>query len=217
MSIRQAPRVVAAFAVSLVASTSAAVPRDYEVKTPSSRVTVHVYRAGVLSGLGHDHLFSAQRFGGSIRADGSAPEHTRVQLRVAADSLEDGEPGLSASDRAKVNQQTRDQVLEARRYPSIDFVGDHLVLDATGAAAGPGADARVMRGILLGTLTLHGRLKAVRIPFRATVGPDGVVATGEVRLNLRDFGIKAPSAGLGTVKVKDVVVVRFELHAAPGR
>jgi polyisoprenoid-binding protein YceI len=200
----------------LVASTSAAEPRTYRFDAASSRLTIQVFRGGALSGLGHDHLLLVQRWSGLVRADESAPESTQVELHAEADSLRDQQPDLSEADRAEVDRQTRDQVLEAGRYPGIDFVADHLELEPPGAAEGAAGEAREQRGTLAGTLTLHGRSRPVRIAFRATAGPDGVAASGDVHLGLRDYGIKAPSAGLGLVKVKDDVVVRFELKAAPG-
>lgn len=200
----------------LLANAVEAAPRTYDVDTEQSQLFVRVFRSGLLSGLGHDHLFMPQRWSGTIRFDPEAPPTAQARLRVAADSLQDHEPGLSDSDRAKVNAQVRDQVLEARRFPSIDIVADRLETEVPqGSVSDSGAQGQPMHGQLVGIITLHGVTRPIRIPFQATVAPIGIAGSGSVRLNVKEFGIEPGSAALGTVSVKDEVLISFELNARP--
>ncbi|MGC4121050.1 MAG: YceI family protein [Myxococcales bacterium] len=199
----------------LVSGPSAhAEPRTYLVDTEHSQLSVQVFKSGALSALGHDHLFLPERWYGRLQVDPQAPERSHVQLRVEANSLRYHEPGLSDSDRAKVEAQTRDQVLEAARFPTIALDAQRIVLDVPPSAA-EGTGALDLHGELDGTLTLHGVTRPLRVPFHATVTEGSVSGTGGVTLSLREFGIKPVSAALGAVSVKDEVQVSFELTARP--
>jgi polyisoprenoid-binding protein YceI len=195
-----------------LAGAARAEPRTYVIDTQRSQLMVQVFKSGMLSGLGHDHLFLPQRWNGQIRFDPSAPEQTVVQLRVFADSLRDHEPGLSDADRAKVEAQTRGQVLEAERFPTIVLDATSLALDMPASPAGGGLE---VHGVLVGTFTLHGVTRPLRIPVHATVTEGGISGTGGVTLSLKEFGIKPASAALGAVSVKDQVQVSFDLAAKP--
>lgn len=206
----------AAAATFLLATAAHATPRTYSVDTNRSELFVRVFRSGLLSKLGHDHLFMPERWDGTILFDPEIPAAVQVRLRVAADSLRDHEPGLSDSDRAKVNEQAKYQVLQAQRFPTIDVVADRMEAPAPqGVAGGSGIQGQEMHGQLLGTITLHGVTRPIGIPFHATVTPTGITGNGSVRLSLKEFGIKPGSAALGTVSVKDEVEVSFELSAPP--
>ena len=67
-----------------------------------------------------------------------------------------------------------------------------------------------------GTLSIAGAEKPVTMDVVATRAADGAIrATGEVALLMTDFGIKPPTAMLGTLKTKDKVEVKFELLVGP--
>jgi len=93
----------------------------------------------------------------------------------------------------------------AARFPTVEFRADSVRLGAQALGE--------VRGTLQGTLTLHGHTRSLGVPIEATVSGDSVAGTGSVRLRLSDFGIKPASAALGTVSVKDEIVVSFRLVA----
>ena len=69
-----------------------------------------------------------------------------------------------------------------------------------------------VQGEVTGDLTLGGVRKAITMKGSATNGGDGmlrVVGTHEIRMS--DYGLKAPTLMLGTMKVGDVVKVSFDL------
>lgn len=201
---------VVGVATALVGTSARAAERTFDLGPETCHLTVRVFRAGMLSSMGHEHLFFPDRWSGRIRVD-EALARTAVELRVDATSLHDREPGLSDSDRVKVEQQTRDEVLEADRYPYITFVANQLKVEAASAPPSAGAGGKELRGTLAGTITLHGHARPLEVPFAATLTSDTLVARGSVRLKLHDFGIKPPSAALGTIKVKDELLVGFDV------
>jgi polyisoprenoid-binding protein YceI len=66
---------------------------------------------------------------------------------------------------------------------------------------------------LNGDLTLHGVTKRIAVPVSATITPQQLQAKGQYTLRQTDFGIKPYSAAGGTVKVKNEVVVHFNIIA----
>jgi polyisoprenoid-binding protein YceI len=73
------------------------------------------------------------------------------------------------------------------------------------------ADGAV-RGTLAGTLTLGGVTRPIAVEASgAGAGPNALRVTGTHQLKLSDFGLKAPSLMMGTMKVGDVVTVGFDL------
>jgi polyisoprenoid-binding protein YceI len=69
-----------------------------------------------------------------------------------------------------------------------------------------------VRGTLTGTLTLGGVQKPITVTATGRGGGDGVLrVAGTHELKLSDYGLKAPSLMMGTMKVGDVVKVGFDL------
>lgn len=69
-----------------------------------------------------------------------------------------------------------------------------------------------VRGTLTGTLTLGGVQKPITVTATGRGGADGVLrVAGTHELKLSDYGLKAPSLMMGTMKVGDAVTVGFDL------
>ena len=95
------------------------------------------------------------------------------------------------------------KALQAKAHPTIEF-------RLSGYEVARGGDG--VQGTLTGTLALAGQQKTISIPAQARAGGDGVLrVTGAHELNMREYGIKPPTLMLGTLKVDEKVVVRFDL------
>jgi len=161
-----------------------------------SHLTINVYKSCVFSAFADNHTIRAPLQEGTLSATGALS----VTIRVRARDLQVLDPGLSPAKRQEV--QTRmlgSEVLDVETYPDITF--------ASTAVAPAGAD----RWTVTGTLTLHGRSRALTLD----AGRAGGIYRGSVRLKQRDFGIAPISIAGGTVKVKDEVLIEFEIAAAP--
>ncbi len=65
---------------------------------------------------------------------------------------------------------------------------------------------------LSGDLTLGGVKKAITMNAKATSAEDGALkVTGTKDITLSEYGLKAPTLMMGTLKVSDVVQVHFDL------
>jgi polyisoprenoid-binding protein YceI len=63
-----------------------------------------------------------------------------------------------------------------------------------------------------GTLQVAGHERTIELQGLITPEPKGLHLEGEYPLLMTDFGIKPPTLMMGAIKVKDRVVIHFDLH-----
>lgn len=100
------------------------------------------------------------------------------------------------------------EALDSAKHPELAFA-----LQAAKVASTDGASTGVE---VDGTLTVAGVAKPVHLVL--TVRQDGarLLASGELPLKMTDFGIKPPTAMLGTMKTGDAVTVKIDAVLVPG-
>ena len=179
---------LALWAASLAWTATAAAPID----TGKSVMTVRVYKAGVLSALGHDHKIAAPIAGGTV--DTAARQ---AELRVNAGALRVSDPQASDKDRAEIQStMLGPDVLDAERHPEIVFRSSGV--EAMGAGS----------WMVRGNLTLHGETRPVTVEVRER----DAHYVGSSRFKQTDFGMKPVKVAGGTVRVKDEVRIEFDIQ-----
>jgi polyisoprenoid-binding protein YceI len=98
------------------------------------------------------------------------------------------------------------EVLESAKNPKITFKSVSV-----GDVKRTGNDAYSF--VVNGDLTLHGVTKRIAVPVAATITAQELRAIGKYTLKQSDYGIKPYSAAGGTIKVKDEIVVNFNIVA----
>jgi polyisoprenoid-binding protein YceI len=164
---------------------------SYDAK--DARCRVFTFKEGLLSAVAHDLEIDVTRFSVTVEGDTVTATFDPKSLRVLH-AMHDGAPragALSDKDRAKIESNIEGDVLRVSRHPEIRF------------------SAKASGSELDGTLTLAGRTRSLRVPFRT----EGNRRVAEVTLHQPDFGIAPYSAMLGTLKIKPDVRVRIELPA----
>lgn len=191
------------------ATGARASPAAWQADTSKSRIVVRVFKKGLLSGTAHDHHFVPNEWRATASFDPTGPADVHVEVVIAAaDSLRDDQPKLSPGDREKVNRQAAGRdVLDASRYREIRFKASKLELSAPAL----GQPAGKFQGVLVGTLSLHGRERSLSVRLVATAEGGGRRVVGMVSFKQSDFGIEPYSGFLGTIAVKDEVNVDFDL------
>jgi len=183
----------------------------WSIDASQSRLIVHVLPAGLLSSALHAHHFQPDEWSGEVAWDPEHPRNVRVEVRVAAGSLQDHQPKLSAKDRVKVEGQTRGAgILDAGKFPQILFQAQELELERS-----PSGGSGDFRGTLKGTLTLHGKTLPLGFPIQGKVSGDRFEASAAAGFKQSDFGIQPYSTALGTVAVKDEITVEIFLAGVP--
>ncbi len=157
---------------------------------------VFTFKEGLLSKVAHDLKIRVTSF--QLSVDESAVkgsfDPTSLQVVCARRDGQDDQNALSDGDKAKIEQNIRKDVLEAKRHGAITFASTEVSRNG---------DHATVRG----DLTLHGVTRA--ISARVTREEDWW--TTEVRLHQPDFGIKPFTAMLGTLKVQPDVRVQLRV------
>lgn len=190
---RRAIQILSRAALPLLA-LAAGRAQPHPIDTAKSTMTVHVYKAGMLSAFGHDHEIAAPIAQGSVDVAGR-----KVELVVNTSTMRVQDPKASEKDRGEVQKtMLGPDVLDADTHKEIRFHS------AAAEPAGPGAWK------VSGELTIHGATRPVSLDVREH---DGHYA-GTCKLKISEFGIKEIKAAGGTVKVKDEIQIDFDIQLA---
>lgn len=204
-----APRRVAVAALLLFAGggLTGAEPETFVVDTESSRVCVHLGRAGLLRFMGHEHEIDAPIAEGRVEVEPADPTRSLVDLRWQAALLAIVPGTEPEKDVPTVEERMRGpEVLDVTQHVGIRFWSFEVLVEDADPAAGR------WRLRLRGGLELKGDRHTVEIPVEVRRRGADLVATGEAKLRLRDLGVEPPSVA-GVVKVSNDFRVTFEVRA----
>jgi polyisoprenoid-binding protein YceI len=186
-------RLAKATFVALIACV-AAWGQPHTIDAAHSTMTVHVYKAGMLSAFGHDHEVAARLAEGSIDAGAR-----KVELRVEAPALRVVDAKASDKDRGEIQAtMLGPEVLDAQQFKEIRFRSTSVSQSTPGVWT------------VAGDLTLHGQTRPVSVQVREKDGR----YSGSCKLNFTEFGIKPVKAAGGAVRVKDEVQIEFDIQVA---
>jgi len=148
------------------------------------------------------HSFRGQthKINGYFTLQSSAPPQiAEAKVIIEAASLETGNTERDAD--------MRNDFLEVRRFPSIEFGVTELVSPRS-IAGGTEWDL-----VLQGRLMVHGITRDVKVPATISLGSERVMARGQIRLDMRDYNIRVPRLLL--IPMKSEVLVGFAVVAQP--
>ncbi len=166
-----------------------------KINTSISKVTVHVYKAGIFSAFGDNHTIAAPISSATLDTDKRS-----VELTFRVKDMKVVDPGSSDSKRQQVeNNMKGGKVLDGVRFPEITFVSASV--EQQGEA----------NYLVHGKLTLHGTTKPVNVPVLFKGGR----YSGTVKLKQTDFGITPITIAGGAVKVKDMLELDFDIATEP--
>jgi hypothetical protein len=159
-----------------------------------STLTLHVHRKGLFSGRGADYTVVAPVVSGLVDV-----EHRNVDIVVRTNGVTFSDPAVSARVRRDVEEALRGpRVLDVEAYPEIHFSAGDITEAAPGQYRAPG------------TLELHG------VTQQLVFDVDGTPTHfhGRAVVHASDFGIPPLSFAGGLVRIKDDIVVEFDLFGA---
>ena len=176
----------------------------YVVVPRVSRFQVQAFAAGLLSALGHNPIIAIRGLVGEMSFREPGFQDASLVLRVDASSLALVDE-VSETDRREIERNMHRDVLETELFPEIVFVSDAISVE--NGSREP-YDIR-----LNGNLTLHGQTRFVAIDARVAVQGELLRAFGSFNIWQSDFNIRLVSIAGGTLKLKDELVLRFDLSA----
>jgi polyisoprenoid-binding protein YceI len=168
-------------------------PAPSTSKPQESAVTIHVFKAGLFSGLAHNHVVLAPIGGASIE-----PDAKKAEVSFSTRDMKVIDPEVSEKDRAEIQStMLGPKVLDSARYPEVRFKSSRIEQTSP-------EHYRVT-----GTLDLHGKQKELSFDVTGT----SEHYHGATKLKQTDFGIQPISLFGGSVKVKDELQLEFDLYA----
>ncbi len=177
------------------------------------RVTVHVFREGVVSALGHDLVLESTQWEGTAEVDLADPASSRVRVAVPIRSLvvkeaQGGLRKLTAEDEANIAERIA-ATLRADEQPNLEFRSTAVLIVESPQDivedTGPGA------GTMKGILALAGREEPLDAEFSFMIQPGTLRLTGRAEVVQTKWGV-TPFRGLRFgLKVRDSVEVHFDV------
>ena len=204
--------------MALLAPAATAAGAVLAVDPASSRMHIHLDRAGLAGFLGHAHEIEAPLNDGRVEIVADDPSRSSVRLEFeTAPSPSCPGPSRRATCRASRLRMRGPEVLDAEAHPAIAFESAAVTVRDAGARHEAATAAAALHLLVRGTLRLRGQPVEVEIPVEVRREAQGFVASGETSLELRALGIEPPAVA-GVVKVANRFRLSFELHctaAAP--
>ncbi|MGH9754924.1 MAG: YceI family protein [Blastocatellia bacterium] len=180
--------------------------RTYTIVPSESSFWVFAGKSGLFSMLAHDHEIGVKSFSGRVVVPEVGASGGSLEMEIDATSLAVLDKKPSEEDKKKIFDSMHNEVLESAKHRKITFKSVSV-----SDVKQTGNDAYSF--IVNGDLTLHGVTKRIAVPVAATITPQQLRATGKYTLKQTDYGIKPYSAAGGTIKVKNEVVVNFNIVA----
>ena len=176
----------------LISCSDKAAGQQSSIDTAHSKLMIHVSKSGLFSGFADNHEVEASIAKGSVDAKSG-----QIRLSVDSRQMRVLDPQLSSDKRQQVQERMLGpEVLDSIRFPEITFESTRVEREHEGSTR------------VDGLLSLHG----VRKPISVLVHVENGRYTGKFAMRQRDFAITPVSIAGGTVKVKDELVIEFDIH-----
>jgi len=174
----------------------------YRLDPAKSTFMVNADRAGLVWFKGHSHRIAVKDFSGEAELTLDALNPASLELTVNAASLEETDPVFTAQQKAIINKELDEIVLESAKYPEIKFKSTEI----NGLM-----DQGAFKVKIGGDLTLHGTTRHITIPAKVTLEGNSLRAVGEFEINRKNFGVNATDAFHGLVKVRHTIEFKFDI------
>jgi len=193
--MRNSSRSIVALTLLLLCGAFRAYAQGVPIDKTRSTLTINVFKSGLFSGFGDEHIVRAPIAKGQIVKAGQPS----VTLTVQAAKMQVLDPHLSAEKRAQVQKDMlSEKVLAPQKFPEIVF---------RSTAAEPRGQGK---WLVRGELSLHG----VTRPLDFEVTEANGHYTGKTRFKQTEFKIEPPGIPGGFVKAKDEIEVVWDIVPA---
>ena len=194
----------------------AVTPGSVRLGPDAGRVVIKTTRAGLAAKAGHDLTIEVTRWSAQVEVPaeddgGLAAATVRAELDLGSLEVREGTGGampLTDRDRREIKKQIG-QILGSA---TATFASSRIIPSASGGSAPSGGAASggsaLSGGAVEGTVTLNGKTQPARLQVTAP-GPGQY--RGSATVAQTGFGIKPYTGFFGALKLKDEVMVEFEV------
>jgi len=133
--------------------------------------------------------------GSFLVSENKVKEVKNVQVKIAVTSI----------------QSTKGKIMDNKTYDAFKYEKNPAIIYKLNTISITDAALKAN-----GTLTMAGTTKAIEMSVTAKVLANGdIQLTGSQKLNMRDYKMEPPTAMMGTIKVGELVTVKFDLTLTP--
>ncbi len=176
----------------------------YRLDPVKSVIQIHLDAAGALRFAGHTHLIQTVIQRGSFVYHPEDLSKSSVELAINTGTLQVMDPHVSPQDRSKIQETMQgDRVLDVTRYPQIIFKSSKIE---------PVSQNRLR---VTGKLTIRNQTHPIVVDAELQRAGTELVVVGTSRFKQTTFGMQPVTAGFGTVRVRDEMVITFQVTAEP--
>ena len=186
--------------------------KTYKINLDQSELIILVYKAGIASSFGHNHVVKAEQFKGTITFDKNLLSSSFVNIEVNAGSLKADLPEmrrkyklegeLSAGDMKKIEKDMmEDDQLDTVKYHVMKFRSESLIENDSD------------NYLVFGDLTIHGITKRISAAVNIKVKGASLIAYSSFKIKQSDFNIEPFSTALGFIKNRDEIQIIFNFTA----
>jgi polyisoprenoid-binding protein YceI len=185
----------------------------YRIDSQTSDVRLLVYRDGVLSTFGHNHVVSLKDFTGTIHLQPKLAR-SRVELEIRVDQLIVDDPAIRRQEGQDfANEPSKDDIaatrtnmlskalLNARQFPAIKVTGTSGPVDDKNSA------------IIDLSVQFVGQEIKLTLPATLKLTGDQLEASGAVELSHKQLGLEPFSALLGSLRVAEQMKLKYRISA----
>ncbi len=164
-----------------------------------SRVLIDLRATGLLRAVAHSPTLTARPARVTVDFDETAGQ-SAVEASFRADGIQ-APADIPSSDREKMVDNLRNrEVLDAARFPAIDFQGRY--------------EGTLDGGTLSGDLKVRGVAHRISMSIRLKREGGVLAASGKWEGRLTDLGVKPFKALLGAIKLQDWIALRLDVRFA---
>ena len=183
----------------------------FEVVKDQSELRVLIYPAGLLGGFGHSHVISTKDIDGHIEiADLDA---LSVELMIPVESFEVDNEALRREEGQAFEKPVPDN---AKRGTRKNMLGKEQLDSGNFNTIGVRSNrwsGELPEILVSAEFTVRDQTNVLEFPASVVTSEDQIVVTGNLSLTHGQLGLKPFTAGLGTIRVRDELEIKFRITA----
>lgn len=176
----------------------------FQIDRAVSRFTVQAFATGLLSSFGHSPRIAVRDFEAEIQCIPETYEKAFVRLTVQTSEMEILDE-MKRDDRARMEQEMYDKVLDVRHYPTALYESNQITVQKLAPDA--------LKADVDGELSFHGATQSLPLQANIIVIGTTLRISGNFTVRQSDYGIKPVSVAAGTLRLKDELKFTFDLVA----
>ncbi len=194
-----------------------AAPQDaqrFDIDSANSEIRVLVYRAGLLTSLGHNHVIVNRAIAGTVDLpDDVHAAHLVLEIPVSKFVVDDDlvraeeGPAFTGARGEGVKGGTLRNMLGAALLDAAQFPG--IRIDSLAVA---GVEPQLVATL---RVTVKGVAHELQVPFELQRRDGKLIGTGRAQLTHAQLGLKPYSVAAGALAVQEAFDIKFHFEALP--